>query len=417
METISNILIENFVEIILLIGLVITLRANSSAGKGVSRVMWIECLIIAVLIVANNVEVYASTLDHPNLLRVIFSYIGYAMCPIMLLLLITLLSSSKKLKLVMWIIAGVNALIFSTAFFSKLTFWFNEANEFQRGPLGYCMHVSFVIYIIILIVAVFKRYNTRRGEENAILVFSIVSGIAALTIQTVFDTHHLIYATVTIDMLLYYIFLHIKITNDKSYKNEKKLNEQHTQLMMSQIKPHFLYNTLGTIQVLCKTNPELAAETVETFSMYLRGNMSSISETEPIPFSREIEHTKGYTKIEMLRFENISVEYEIDDEDFCIPALSVQPLVENAIRHGVRARDEGKVRIRSYLMEEDGMKYHVVDIEDNGVGFEVGGPPKGNGSHIGLANVRERVEKMSNGTLSVSSIVGVGTKIRIKIPE
>lgn len=417
MDIIYELVTQNFVEIILLIGLIITLKANSCVGIRVARVMRFETVVIIVLLIANNLEIYASRFTQPTLLRVVCSYIGYTICPVMVLMLIKLVTTNKKLLITLWTIAGINALIFSTAFFSKLSFYYNEKNEFKRGPLGFSMHIVFTIYIIIFIIVVFKRFNKRRGEENAILLFAIMSCVAALTLQTVYDLHHLIYATVIMDMLMYYVYMHIQITNDNTFEKEKKLNEQHTQLMMSQIKPHFLYNTLGTIQILCKTDPDLAAETVETFSMYLRGNMSSMSETEPIDFTREIEHTKGYTKIEMLRFDNISVEYDIQDVDFKIPALSVQPLVENAIRHGVRARDEGKVRVKSYSAVENDKKIHVVEIEDNGVGFDVNGAPKGNGAHIGLSNVKERVEQMSNGRLSVLSIVGVGTKIRIIIPD
>ena len=412
-----DILVPNFIEIVLIIGLMLTIKFNSKIGKKVADILFLEIILVILLLITTDVEIYAATLPTRNMLRIVCSFIIYTFSPFTVMLLIRIVSDSVRLRNAMLILAGLNFLVYSTAFFSRLSFWYTEDNIFKRGPLNYSIHCVFLIYMIFLIIVVFGKFTKRKFQENAIMIYAIISNVSALALETIYEVHHIVYPTVLFGILIYYLYLHVQTTNDDTKEIQLKLSEQRSQLMLSQIQPHFLYNTLGTIQVLCKTDPDLAAETVETFSEYLRGNMKTINENHPIKITDEISHTKLYTKIEMLRFENIRIDYEIEDCDFMVPALSVQPLVENAIRHGVRARDEGIVRVFTYCRKNGDSKVHIVEIRDNGVGFDVNSRPKGNGMHIGLQNVRERIEKVSRGTMTINSIMDEGTTITIEIPE
>ena len=188
--------------------------------------------------------------------------------------------------------------------------------------------------------------------------------------------------------------------------------EQRIQLMISQIQPHFLFNTLSTIQALCRIDPEKAFDTTEKFGAYLRMNIESLGQSSLIPFQKELEHTKIYADIEMLRIPSIRIIYDIRDDDFELPALSVQPMVENAIRHGVRGKYGGEVIVSSYEDDRD----HVITIRDNGRGFDVNAPLESDGSHIGIRNVRERIETMCQGSMSIDSEIWKGTTVTIKIP-
>ncbi|MBR5088574.1 MAG: hypothetical protein IK093_04020 [Ruminiclostridium sp.] len=131
-----------------------------------------------------------------------------------------------------------------------------------------------------------------------------------------------------------------------------------------------------------------------------------------ISFTKELEYTKVYADIEQIRFPNIRLDYDIQDKDFEIPALTVQPMVENAISHGVRIREEGFVSVTMRLI--DG--WHEIIIKGDGKGFDVDAALNADKTHIGLRNVRERVEKICGGTFSVSSVIGEGSDIVIRIP-
>ena len=192
-----------------------------------------------------------------------------------------------------------------------------------------------------------------------------------------------------------------------------QLQESRIAIMISQIQPHFIYNTLGTIQQLCKENPQQASELVRNFSLYLRGNFSELDNTTPIRFAKELEHVRCYTEIELIRFPDMTVNYDIQTEDFLLPALTVQPLVENAIKHGLMGREEGgTVTVTVYETET----HYCVKVTDDGVGFDHT-TPWDKGQHIGIRNVRERLQVMCGGTLTVESQKGKGTTALIQIPK
>ena len=158
---------------------------------------------------------------------------------------------------------------------------------------------------------------------------------------------------------------------------------------------------------------KLGERTLEQFSSYLRQNLEYLTETELISVEKELEHTHIYTDIEKLRFPNIQVQYEIEDTDIKIPPLTIQPLVENAIRHGVRGKQGGVVTV-STVREGN---VHRITIKDNGVGFDQNKLTDREGTHIGMQSVRERVEQMCGGTMTVSSEILMGTEVTLLIPH
>ena len=192
-----------------------------------------------------------------------------------------------------------------------------------------------------------------------------------------------------------------------------KLTESRIATMISQIQPHFIYNTLGTIEQLCITEPKEASKLVRNFSLYLRGNFSELDNAKPIRFSQEMNHVKHYTDIEQVRFPDMTIQYDLRSVEFLLPALSVQPLVENAIKHGLMGLEEGGiVTISAYETE----KYYVVEVTDDGVGFDMNAGYDET-KHVGIKNIRGRIEAMCGGTLIIESKIGSGTKATIKIPK
>lgn len=133
------------------------------------------------------------------------------------------------------------------------------------------------------------------------------------------------------------------------------------------IQPHFLFNALNTIEYLCEEDPPVAARATNDFARYLRGNMDSLMGSQMVSFRNELEHLAHYVAIEQLRYPSIKVEYDVRADDFLVPSLSVQPLVENAIKHGASRRaGEGVVKVSSW---REGRSF-VVRVTDNGPGFD-----------------------------------------------
>ena len=212
-----------------------------------------------------------------------------------------------------------------------------------------------------------------------------------------------------------------KVRDNKELTRLLKMSR--AELMASQIKPHFIYNALNSIRTLIKVDPDKAQQTVYDFSTYLRSNLDNTGAEAQIPFSRELRHIEAYLNIEKIRFEErLQVATDIRAKSFLVPPLSVQPLVENAVKHGICTRVEGgTVTIRS---REEADAY-VVEVEDDGVGFDpeeleqrqAWGGAEHKYTHIGLANIRFRVEELAGGSLAVASQPGKGTLVTVRFPK
>ncbi|MBO5895820.1 MAG: histidine kinase [Clostridia bacterium] len=196
---------------------------------------------------------------------------------------------------------------------------------------------------------------------------------------------------------------------------QRELSELNTTLMISQIQPHFLYNALNTIKYMTKKDPKTAEHAIVKFSSYLRANMDSLTQKEPIAFTKELEHVKNYIDIEQLRFgDRLKTEYDIQTENFTIPPLTIQPIVENAIKHGVNQKPEGGTVKISTKEADDAF---IVVISDDGVGYDVNQILDDGRSHVGISNIKKRLSTMLDATVEINSVIGEGTQATITIPK
>ena len=208
------------------------------------------------------------------------------------------------------------------------------------------------------------------------------------------------------------------IAKTKELENEKlslnaELTESRVSTMMSQIRPHFIYNTLGSIEQLCELDPPKAGELVHNFAKYLRGNFGELDNPKPILMSQEMEHVHHYINIENVRFPDMTFSFEMNSVDFKLPALTIQPIVENAIKHGLmKLQKGGTIKVVSYETDES----YCVLVEDDGVGFNTN-VLLDERKHVGIRNIRGRLKAMVNGSLEIESTIGVGTKVLITIPK
>lgn len=197
---------------------------------------------------------------------------------------------------------------------------------------------------------------------------------------------------------------------------EKELKENRITLAMSQIQPHFIYNSLNSIYHLCEKDVGMAQQAISDFSDYLQRSLSAVDRTTLIHFDEELNHVKAYLKLEQLRFgKDLNVVYHIETTGFMLPALSVQPLVENAVKHGICKKEEGGGTV--ILAVKECPDCFEVIVSDDGVGFVPGTEGRGEGTHVGIQNVRQRLDIMCHATLEIESEPGKGTTSTIRIPK
>ena len=409
----SNLLAVLFLLVLLSFGLGFTEVIDPYLQRKQRRIL----LLISVLnltLIGQNVGENALFVHHSYLaLKNFLSAYGYSVRPVILILFLYIICPKGK-KWYWWTLAGINALLYFTSPFTKLCFEIRERDFFAlRGPLGFtCFLISGVLMIELFLRSILRYRETRRIEQ--LIPLSVVLMLAVSVAMDVNTKIELPVAFLTIAIIVgnvfYYIWLHLQFVREHE---QDLMAAQRIQIMMTQIQPHFLFNALNTIRALYVKDPPLADRTLEDFSTYLRQNLESLKSDELVPITKELEHTRLYAQIEALRFPNVRVEYQIEDGAVLIPALSIQPLVENAIRHGVRSRKDGLVIVSS--TQEPGR--HRITVQDNGVGFDVKKQEASEGSHIGLRNVKERVEQMCGGTVILKSEIGKGTTVTLLIPE
>ena len=203
-------------------------------------------------------------------------------------------------------------------------------------------------------------------------------------------------------------------------KSTKQAVEAQMSFLQAQIKPHFIYNALSAIMGLCIDEPEKAYTLLGEFSSYLRGKFSQKNMESPIPLGVEIDMVRAYMNIEKARFGD-KLKYEINvecGENLFIPPLILQPLVENAVKHGVYNNPEGGKVVVSLGKEAD---HVVISVEDDGPGIEEVKIKKifeGTDHHkgIGLKNVNDRLKLYYGEGLRIESDPGEGTFVYIRIP-
>ncbi|MDO4739816.1 MAG: histidine kinase [Eubacteriales bacterium] len=218
---------------------------------------------------------------------------------------------------------------------------------------------------------------------------------------------------------LWMLFLLGKLPGSiRAYKRAKELEteleEHRIAIMLSQIQPHFLFNSLTAIRHMCKDSPQ-ARDAIKNFADYLRGNLNSLDSRSPIEFEQELRHIRTYLSLEELRFgSELRIEYDVAATNFRVPSLSIQPIVENAVKHGVgKAPNGGTVSLRT---RERADCFEIL-IHDDGVGFDPSAKPQDGRRHIGIENARKRLQYMVGGTLEIQSAPGRGTQVTIRIPK
>lgn len=313
--------------------------------------------------------------------------------------------------------------------FTNLFYYFDESNTYHRNRF-FWITVVLGGMILVLIASMIIRFRKQMPYKEG---YAFAAYVILPTVSNVvqFFYYGISFNTIAITIAMLLIFLvHIveqskRINTQSTILMEQRLTiadqgvqlaEKHRQLTISQIRPHFVFNVLGTIEQLCKTDPVLAADATHHFSKYLRTNINTLSRNCPVPFSEEMQHVRAYVWLEKMRFDDdLLFREDIETEDFCLPVLSLQPLVENSIKHGLMKKADGAVTITISTREQE--DHFEIIVADDGAGFDTAKPPDDDRIHVGVTNVKERIRMMSHGEMNIESSIGEGTVITIRIPK
>lgn len=198
--------------------------------------------------------------------------------------------------------------------------------------------------------------------------------------------------------------------------------ENEISFLQAQIKPHFLYNALNTISAIALTDGNSASELIDDLGFYLRKSFQTNGKNDVVSIETELEIVKAYLSIEKARFgERLQTRFEVqDDLRFTLPLLTIQPIVENAIRHN-SLKSNAAIEVTIGIIRNEG--FHSIEISDNGKGMDVNkvtsvlaGVAEKDWSGIGLQNVNRVLMLRYSRPLEFSELPNGGTKVSFQIP-
>lgn len=392
--------------------LIIFINMDKRVTRASSKSIYLMVVVLLIMILADVFEYWLSTLDHPCWERVFFSVIGYCLRPAcMLIILLDTIpgsASSKKRTLLLSLPSMINTAVYITAFFSPIAFSFDEYNRFLRGPLNHAVVISSALYLILLTAVMVSNLHHRQRRKFITILFICASCYCAAILEMIGVAYPapLLNQAISVSTIMYFLVQYVTVSSET-------IENMTLSLLLMQIRPHFINNSLAAIRGMLRRDPEKAAEALSHFSGYLQNTMNSVLKTDLIPFSQEMDLIDNYLYMENVRFrDSFTVTKELIPVDFPVPPLTVQPLVENAVRHGLRGiQTHGQLTIRT---EMDPKEYRITII-DNGIGFDPSVPPDNDRPHVGLKNVRSRLDILCNGTLEIQS-GSSGTTAVIRIP-
>ncbi|MEG1239758.1 MAG: histidine kinase [Oscillospiraceae bacterium] len=344
----------------------------------------------------------------------------YAVCFFALLLLFCIFKLVKKKSIAF---TRVYMILFSSVMFAFVSVLGTVFEPETRATL-------YIVYVLVLpMLFVIPTHCMYGFLSLATVIFSVMAlrvkvlSLAEMDIAHavtcmvigIFLSHHILESRMTLYELNEQLDARNLNLDKQLQEKDQQLTQSRISILLSQIQPHFLYNTLTVICGLCDENPKEAKKMTAEFADYLRHNLDTLNQGTPVPFEDELRHTKVYLHIEKKRFEQkLHIVYDIQCSNFRIPALTMQPLVENAVKHGVtKKRGGGTVTIATRERDD----CYEITITDDGVGFDPEKPLSEIDTHIGIENVRDRLWSLCEGTLTIESNVGAGTVAIISLPK
>ena len=306
---------------------------------------------------------------------------------------------------------AVFAVLHTIAPFIGGFFYFTPDNKYYRDSRYPLQLLPLIVLMLFNIAGLIRRRELLSRKEFISFIIATLPITGALVINIFIEVYPLIDICVVLSALsMYSLILSDQVEQDLC--RQREIANQRASIMVLQMRPHFIYNTMTSIYCLCDQNPKLARQVIMDFTTYLRKNFTAIASAAPIPFSSELEHTRAYLAVEQAQYEDsLFVDYDTPYIYFRVPPLTLQPIVENAVKHG-RDPYAGPFRISIRTRKTDSGSEIVV--ADNGRGFN---PSDDSEPHTALKNIQQRLEIMCGGSLTITPNEDRGTVVTVIIPD
>ncbi len=296
----------------------------------------------------------------------------------------------------------------------QFTNWFyvvTPNNEFIRTSLLPLLMLPLVLGMFVNIAGLIRRRKKLSTRYLVAFLIYLLPFTVFLTVHAFIDIAPFLFSGVGICAfsMCYFIVSDQIIHN---FHQQREIANQRASVMVLQMRPHFIYNTMMSIYYLCKQDADKAQQVTLDFTTYLRKNFTAVASEEAVPFKDELEHTKAYLAVEQAQHEDmLCVDYDTPHIDFKVPPLTLQPLVENAVKHSLDPNGEAlHIYVKTRLTDSG----NEIIVENNGLDYQ---PSTDNEPHTALANIQQRLNMMCKGTLKITPREGGGTVVKVTIPN
>ena len=296
----------------------------------------------------------------------------------------------------------------------QFTNWFyvvTPNNEFIRTSLLPLLMLPLVLGMFVNIAGLIRRRKKLSTRYLVAFLIYLLPFTVFLTVHAFIDIAPFLFSGVGICALsMCYIIVSDQIIHN--FHQQREIANQRASVMVLQMRPHFIYNTMMSIYYLCKQDADKAQQVTLDFTTYLRKNFTAVASEEAVPFKDELEHTKAYLAVEQAQHEDmLCVDYDTPHIDFKVPPLTLQPLVENAVKHSLDPNGEAlHIYVKTRLTDSG----NEIIVENNGLDYQ---PSTDNEPHTALANIQQRLDMMCKGTLKITPREGGGTVVKVTIPN
>ena len=419
---------SNYMTLMILLSLASLMFVNRNIKIPASKFFMADIFIMLLITITItlNVVLENSVLKNPSMntadiARLITMHtwsctLCYMMRPCIIMLQIIIILQDKKYRLLCTIPSILNAILYATALFgSKIAFFINENNHWFGGPLYTAVYFTQLFYLFLLLCISIHTFRHRNISKSIVLITIFIQAVLAAVLEYGNVTPSYTEAITAFCILEYYIYLSMiyrQELHDQLIQRELEAAKNELFILRNQIQPHFVYNTLNIIRSLARTNNQKTVDAINSFSKYLRTHINAIQSEDMIPFEEEIKNVQIYVNLAQTDYPGkIEIVYDFLETDFDIPPLSLEPIVENAIQHGI-SRKGGKITITT-RSENDAV---VICVADNGTAKKQLTDRTIERLGIGLENARKRLDIQCNGSLT-SDFTTEGCKVTITIPK
>ena len=306
---------------------------------------------------------------------------------------------------------AVGVVIMSAAQFSPSVYSVAPDGQTVLGPVYPLLIAPLIAMPLAIIGGAVRRRNELGRRRCRAFLICLAPVAVAMVVHAIVPIFTLINAALTVSAFAMYRIIESD-SAERGMRQQQQIASQRASIAVLQMRPHFIYNAMTSIYYLCDQDPERAKRATRDFTAYLRKSFTAIASDGAIPFPEELEHTHAYLAVEQAQFEDdLVVVYDTPHTRFRIPPLTLQPLVENAVKHGM---DPDSAPLHVWVRTRETGSGSEVVVEDDGPGFDAALADE---PRTTLANIRQRLDMMCGGALDIEPREGGGTKVTVTVPQ